>query len=135
MMGRLVKQVFVAQHKIDFRRGVSGLLAEAYAMELDPYEGECLLNTIKTTPQNFTPLAYAQHLRLTGDTLSDEQRELASLAKKSIAFVLTLSHSRAVFLNSFCREGLPILNKDLPTLLSFLAQLHDKFCLITLKVA
>ena len=43
MMGRLVKQVFVAQHKIDFRRGISGLLAEAYAMELDPYKGECLL--------------------------------------------------------------------------------------------
>jgi hypothetical protein len=43
MIGHLVKQVFVAQHTIDFRRGVSGLLAEAYGMELDPYEGECLI--------------------------------------------------------------------------------------------
>lgn len=43
MIGHLVREVYVAQHIIDFRRGVSGLLAEAYAMELDPYRGECLI--------------------------------------------------------------------------------------------
>jgi len=36
-----IKEVFVAQHRVDFRRGVFGMRAEMTKMELDPYDGDC----------------------------------------------------------------------------------------------
>jgi hypothetical protein len=38
-----ISEVFIAQHAIDFRKGADGLIAECYAMELDPYRGECVV--------------------------------------------------------------------------------------------
>ena len=38
-----IKEVFIAQHKIDFRKGPDGLIAQCYAMDLDPYKGECVV--------------------------------------------------------------------------------------------
>ena len=43
-----IKEVFVAQHAIDFRKGADGLIAECYAMELDPYEGDCVVFVHRT---------------------------------------------------------------------------------------
>jgi IS66 Orf2 like protein len=37
------KEIFIAQHTIDFRKGADSLLAECYAMDLDPYQGECVV--------------------------------------------------------------------------------------------
>ena len=36
-----IHEVFVAQHRVDFRMGVFGLKAEMNKMKLDPYNGEC----------------------------------------------------------------------------------------------
>jgi len=38
-----IREVFIAQHAIDFRKGADGLIAECYAMDLDPYSGECVV--------------------------------------------------------------------------------------------
>ena len=38
-----IRDVYVAQHAIDFRKGADGLIAECYAMELDPYQGDCVV--------------------------------------------------------------------------------------------
>ena len=43
MLSHTIKEVFVAQHAVDFRKGIAGLLAEAYGMELNPYKGECII--------------------------------------------------------------------------------------------
>lgn len=36
-----VKEIFVAQHRVDFRRGIFGMRAEMTQMDLDPYAGDC----------------------------------------------------------------------------------------------
>lgn len=38
-----IREVFIAQHSIDFRKGAEGLIAECYHMELDPYLGDCVV--------------------------------------------------------------------------------------------
>lgn len=38
-----IKEIFVAQHAVDFRKGPDGLIAECYSMELDPYSGDCVV--------------------------------------------------------------------------------------------
>lgn len=38
-----VRQVLLAQHRVDFRKGPDGLLGEAYRLGADPYEGDCVL--------------------------------------------------------------------------------------------
>jgi len=43
MLSHTIKHVYVAQYIIDFRKRLSGLLAEAYFLELDPYAGDCLV--------------------------------------------------------------------------------------------
>ena len=37
------RKIFIAQYSIDFRKGAEGLLAECYSMEIDPYEGDCVV--------------------------------------------------------------------------------------------
>lgn len=41
MIFEYIREVFVAQHRVDFRMGVFGLRAEMNKMELDPYVGDC----------------------------------------------------------------------------------------------
>jgi len=38
-----VTEVFVAQHRVDFRLGIFGMRAEMTKMHLDPYAGDCCL--------------------------------------------------------------------------------------------
>jgi hypothetical protein len=38
-----VQRVFLAQHRVDFRKGPDGLLGEAYRLGADPYRGDCVL--------------------------------------------------------------------------------------------
>ena len=38
-----VQRVFLAQHRVDFRKGIDGLLGEAYRLGADPYNGDCVL--------------------------------------------------------------------------------------------
>ena len=43
MISQCVKQVYIAQHKVDFRKGHQGLLAEAYNLGLRPLEGDAVI--------------------------------------------------------------------------------------------
>lgn len=43
MLSVKVRRVFLARHRIDFRRRFDGLLAEAYLLGADPYDGDCVL--------------------------------------------------------------------------------------------
>ncbi|MGB7540369.1 MAG: hypothetical protein WBM17_17640 [Anaerolineales bacterium] len=36
-----VRRVLLAEHRVDFRKGMDGLLAEAYRIGAQPYEGDC----------------------------------------------------------------------------------------------
>jgi len=38
-----VQRVFLAQHRVDFRKGIDGLLGESYRLGADPYNGDCVL--------------------------------------------------------------------------------------------
>lgn len=37
------QKIWLAKHKVDFRRGFQGLLAEAYRMGLDPFRGDLII--------------------------------------------------------------------------------------------
>ena len=37
------RRIWIAQHKVDFRKGHSGLLAEAYKMNLDPFANDVII--------------------------------------------------------------------------------------------
>ena len=43
MLPVAIRRVFLAQHRVDFRRGPDGLLGEAYLLGADPYSGDCVL--------------------------------------------------------------------------------------------
>lgn len=43
MWSSKISEVFIAQYAIDFRKGADSLIAECYAMDLDPYKGECIV--------------------------------------------------------------------------------------------
>ena len=43
MLPVAIRRVFLAQHRIDFRKGPDGLLGEAYSLGADPYRGDCVL--------------------------------------------------------------------------------------------
>lgn len=38
-----VRRVFLAQYRVDFRKGANGLVGEAYGLGADPYDGDCVL--------------------------------------------------------------------------------------------
>jgi hypothetical protein len=37
------QKIWLAQHRVDFRKGHTGLLAEAYKMNLDPFSGDVII--------------------------------------------------------------------------------------------
>ena len=37
------QRIWLAQHKVDFRKGHSGLLSETYKMSLDPFNGDIVI--------------------------------------------------------------------------------------------
>lgn len=43
MLSVKVRRVFLARHRVDFRRRFDGLLAEALQLGADPYDGDCVL--------------------------------------------------------------------------------------------
>ncbi len=43
MVPTAIRRVVIAQHRVDFRKQVSGLLAEAYRLGADPYQGDCVV--------------------------------------------------------------------------------------------
>jgi len=43
MLSVKVRRVFLARHRVDFRRRFDGLLAEARLLGADPYDGDCVM--------------------------------------------------------------------------------------------
>ncbi len=43
MLSVKIRRVFLALHRVDFRRRFDGLVAEAYRLGADPYDGDCVL--------------------------------------------------------------------------------------------
>lgn len=43
MLPVTVRRVLMAQHRVDFRKQLNGLLGEAYRLGADPYDGDCVL--------------------------------------------------------------------------------------------
>jgi hypothetical protein len=51
MLSVKVRRVFLARHRVDFRRRFDGLLAEAFQLGADPYDGDCVLFIKRDHPQ------------------------------------------------------------------------------------
>ena len=43
MLSVKVRRVLLARHRVDFRKRFDGLLAEAFQLGADPYDGDCVL--------------------------------------------------------------------------------------------
>ena len=43
MLPVAIRRVFLAQHRVDFRKQHNGLLGEAYGLGANPYNGDCVL--------------------------------------------------------------------------------------------
>lgn len=43
MLPLSIRRVLLAQHRVDFRRQMNGLLGEAYRLGADPYDGDCVV--------------------------------------------------------------------------------------------
>jgi len=46
-----IRRVFLAQHRVDFRKGADGLIGEAYRLGADPYSGDCIVFVKKDQTQ------------------------------------------------------------------------------------
>ena len=51
MLPVTVRRVFLAEHRVDFRKHHDGLLAEAYRIGADPYDGDCVVFVKKDQTQ------------------------------------------------------------------------------------
>lgn len=43
MLPVMIRRVLLAQHRVDFRKRFDGLLAEAYRLGANPYDGDCVV--------------------------------------------------------------------------------------------
>jgi len=43
MLPVTIRRVFLARHRVDFRKQLNGLLGEAYQLGADPYGGDCVV--------------------------------------------------------------------------------------------
>lgn len=51
MLPVTVRRVLLAEHRVDFRKYHDGLLAEAYRIGADPYDGDCVVFVKKDRTQ------------------------------------------------------------------------------------
>jgi len=51
MLPVTVRRVLLAEHRVDFRKGFNGLLAEAYQLGAAPYDGDCVVFVKKDRTQ------------------------------------------------------------------------------------
>jgi len=93
-----VKRVFLAQHRVDFRKGADGMLSEAYQLGADPYSGDCVL------------------------FVKRDQTQLRAIIGDAIGVYLVMRRfegGRLRLLNSFSQrpQGMPITTGELSLLL------------------
>lgn len=51
MLPVTIRRLFMARHRVDFRKQFNGLLAEARRLGADPYEGDCVVFTKRDQTQ------------------------------------------------------------------------------------
>ena len=51
MLPVTIRRVFLAQHRVDFRKQLNGLLGESYRLGADPYRGDCVVFVKKDRTQ------------------------------------------------------------------------------------
>ena len=51
MLPVTIRRVLLAEHRVDFRKGFNGLLAEAFRVGAQPYDGDCVLFVKKDRTQ------------------------------------------------------------------------------------
>lgn len=51
MLPVTLRRVLLAEYRIDFRKGLDGLLAEAYRLGANPYDGDCVVFVRKDRTQ------------------------------------------------------------------------------------
>lgn len=51
MLPVTIRRVLLAEHRLDFRKGMDGLLAEAYRIGAKPYDGDCVVFVKKNRTQ------------------------------------------------------------------------------------
>lgn len=51
MLPVTVRRVLLLEHRVDFRKGFDGLLAEAYRIGAQPYDGDCVVFVKKDRTQ------------------------------------------------------------------------------------
>lgn len=51
MLPVTIRRILLAEHRVDFRKGFDGLLAEAYRLGGQPYEGDCVVFVKKDRTQ------------------------------------------------------------------------------------
>lgn len=51
MLPVTVRRVLLLEHRVDFRKGFDGLLAEAYRVGAQPYDGDCVVFVKKDRTQ------------------------------------------------------------------------------------
>jgi hypothetical protein len=60
MLSVKIRRVFLARHRVDFRRRFDGLLGESFRLGADPYDGDCVL---------FVKRDYTQLRAIVGDSV------------------------------------------------------------------
>jgi hypothetical protein len=90
MLPVTIHRVFMAQHRVDFRKQLNGLLAEAYQLGAKPYAGDCVL---------FIKQDHSQLRALVGDNVGlymvtrrfegGRLRTLLSFATRPVATTIT----------------------------------------------
>jgi len=91
-----VRRVFLARHRVDFRKQFDGLLAEAFQLGADPYDGDCVLFVNQIADCN----ASARHLLRPGRPATVAQERVAPLPlfgpteRKGVAYAKHLKRPR-----------------------------------------
>lgn len=93
-----IKRIFLAQHRVDFRKQLNGLLAEAYSLGAEPYSGDCVVFVKKDHTQLRAIIGdkfglYLVARRFEGGRL----RSLLSFAEKPFATTITTGELSLLF--------------------------------------
>jgi hypothetical protein len=96
-----VRRVLLAQHRVDFRKGMDGLLGEAYRIGAQPYEGDCVVYVKKDRTQIRALVGdglglYLVSRRFEGGRLRLLLRFADVPSTKTVTTVLALAHSVVV---------------------------------------
>ena len=85
-----IRRVFLAQHRVDFRKQLNGLLGESYRLGAEPYVGDCVLFVKKDHTQLRALVGDAVGLYLVTRRFEGGRlRSLLSFAEEPTASTLT----------------------------------------------